>query len=72
MAGAGSESALMTPAEVAALFRVDPKTVARWANLGKIPAIRTLGGHRRFLREDIERLLQEAQQTETPQTAAQQ
>ncbi|WP_124055373.1 BldC family transcriptional regulator [Arcanobacterium ihumii] len=48
---------LMTPAEVALLFRVDPKTVARWANSGKIPSIRTLGGHRRFRREDIERIL---------------
>ncbi|MFC5369627.1 BldC family transcriptional regulator [Arcanobacterium bovis] len=48
---------LMTPAEVAALFRVDPKTVARWANSKKIPSIRTLGGHRRFRREDIEAIL---------------
>ena len=39
---------LLTPAEVAALFRVNPKTVTRWARAGKITAIRTLGGHRRF------------------------
>jgi excisionase family DNA binding protein len=38
----------MTPAEVAALFRVDPKTVTRWAKAGKLHAIRTLGGHRRY------------------------
>ena len=38
---------LLTPAEVAAMFRVDPKTVTRWAKAGKISAIRTLGGHRR-------------------------
>src|SRR5205807_2412739 len=38
---------LLTPAEVAAMFRVNPKTVTRWARSGKITAIRTLGGHRR-------------------------
>lgn len=38
---------LLTPAEVAALFRVDPKTVTRWAKAGKLSSIRTLGGHRR-------------------------
>lgn len=47
------ENVLMTPAEVAALFRVDPKTVARWSDSGKIPSIRTLGGHRRFRRDDV-------------------
>ena len=46
---------LMTPAEVAALFRVDPKTVTRWADAGKLTAVRTLGGHRRYLRELIDR-----------------
>lgn len=48
---------LLTPAEVASLFRVDPKTVARWAADGKIPAIRTLGGHRRFREADVRALL---------------
>lgn len=57
MAGATDQSPLMTPAEVAALFRVDPKTVARWANSGKITSIRTLGGHRRFRRVDVENAL---------------
>lgn len=44
---------LLTPAEVGALFRVSPKTVSRWAMSGRLPAIRTLGGHRRFRREDV-------------------
>ncbi len=44
---------LLTPAEVAALFRVDPKTVTRWARAGKLSAIRTLGGHRRFLESEV-------------------
>ena len=40
--------ALLTPGEVASLFRVTPKTVTRWAEAGKLPFVRTLGGHRRF------------------------
>lgn len=48
---------LMTPAEVAALFRVDPKTVTRWADSGKLTAIRTLGGHRRYRQEEVQGLL---------------
>lgn len=50
-------SHLLTPGEVAALFRVDPKTVTRWAQAGKIPSIRTLGGHRRFRTDDVQNLL---------------
>ena len=48
---------LLTPAEVAALFRVDPKTVTRWANDGKINFVRTLGQHRRYYRSEVDRLL---------------
>ena len=44
---------LLTPGEVAALFRVDPKTVTRWAKAGKLNAIRTLGGHRRFRESEV-------------------
>ena len=44
---------LLTPSEVAELFRVNPKTVTRWARAGKISAIRTLGGHRRFRKSEI-------------------
>jgi excisionase family DNA binding protein len=44
---------LLTPAEVAALFRVDPKTVTRWAKAGRIHCIRTPGGHSRFYEEEI-------------------
>jgi len=49
--------ALLTPAEVAALFRVDPKTVTRWAKAGKLSAIRTLGGHRRYRAAEVPALL---------------
>jgi excisionase family DNA binding protein len=47
----------MTPAEVAALFRVDPKTVTRWADAGKMTAVRTLGGHRRYRADEVQNLL---------------
>lgn len=49
---------LLTPAEVAAMFRVDPKTVTRWAKAGKLSSIRTLGGHRRYLESEVRRLLE--------------
>ena len=48
---------LLTPSEVAALFRVDPKTVTRWAKAGKLTSIRTLGGHRRYHATEVHALL---------------
>jgi hypothetical protein len=58
---------VLTPGEVAALFRVDPKTVTRWAHAGRFPqtdpitgepvVIRTLGGHHRFRYGTIRRIL---------------
>ncbi len=48
---------LLTPAEVAAMFRVDPKTVTRWAKAGKLSSIRTLGGHRRYRESEVRQLL---------------
>ena len=48
---------LLTPGEVAALFRVDPKTVTRWAAAGRIGSIRTPGGHRRFRESEVRALL---------------
>jgi len=39
------------------LFRVDPKTVTRWAQAGKLSSIRTLGGHRRFPESEVRSLL---------------
>lgn len=55
--GDGQFDELMTPAEVAAVFRVDPKTVTRWAIAGRLSSIRTLGGHRRFLKTEVLALL---------------
>ncbi|HEY3436286.1 MAG TPA: BldC family transcriptional regulator [Actinotalea sp.] len=48
---------LLTPGEVASMFRVDPKTVTRWARAGKLSAVRTLGGHRRFSESEVRSLL---------------
>ena len=49
---------LLTPGEVAALFRVDPKTVTRWAEAGKIGSIKTPGGHHRFRESEVRALLE--------------
>ncbi len=54
---AGDPERLLTPREVAAMFRVDPKTVTRWAQAGKLQYVRTLGGHRRYRASDVESLL---------------
>ncbi len=51
------QEGLLTPAEVASLFRVDPKTVTRWAKAGKLTSIRTLGGHRRYKDSEVKALL---------------
>lgn len=48
---------LLTPAEVAAIFQVHPKTVTRWANAGRINSIRTPGRHRRIWESDVQALL---------------
>jgi excisionase family DNA binding protein len=55
------EETLLTPAEVAAMFRVNPKTVTRWARAGKISAIRTLGGHRRFRASEVQQFLEQVE-----------
>jgi excisionase family DNA binding protein len=52
-----NQEKLLTPAEVASLFRVDPKTVTRWAKAGKLTSIRTLGGHRRYKESEVRALL---------------
>jgi excisionase family DNA binding protein len=53
----GNNERLLTPGEVASLFRVDPKTVTRWAASGRITSIRTPGGHRRFRESEVRALL---------------
>lgn len=49
---------IFTPAEVASIFKVDPKTVTRWAKAEKIPFFKTLGGHRRFYASEVYKALE--------------
>jgi excisionase family DNA binding protein len=58
--GAAERNELLTPAEAARKLGVTPNTVTRWSRAGKISAIQTMGGHRRFRRAEIERVLSEA------------
>ena len=54
---------LLTPSQVAQLFGVNPKTVTRWADTGRLDYIRTPGGHRRFRRTEITALLADNRHT---------
>lgn len=67
---ADARERLLTPGEVASLFRVDPKTVTRWAAAGRIGSIRTPGGHRRFRESEVRALLRGELSLE-PETPAQ-
>jgi len=53
MAQGSAGERYLGPAQVAELLQVSPKTVARWAKLGKLPCLRTLGGHRRYPEDAI-------------------
>ena len=60
-----STATFLRSAEVAAILQVSPKTVARWAQHGRLPCQRTLGGHRCYpeqaIRELAASLVQEVQ-----------
>lgn len=60
----------LTPGDVAALFNVDPKTVARWGSSGQLSSIRTPGGHRRFREDEVMAVLNEYSQEAHPRTAS--
>ena len=47
---------LLTPAETAAIWRVDARTVTKWANQGRLTSIRTPGGHRRYREREVRAL----------------
>jgi len=49
---------LLTRAEVAEIFQVSPSTIARWADSGQLPSVRTLGGHRRYEAKAVRELAQ--------------
>jgi excisionase family DNA binding protein len=63
------ENRLLTPAEVAAMLRVDPKTVTRWARGGKLSSIRTPGGHRRYSENEVRGFLNGWQHVSAPRPA---
>jgi excisionase family DNA binding protein len=63
-----NQEKLLTPAEVAVLFRVDPKTVTRWAKSGKLTSIRTLGGHRRYKESEVKALIKSITPSSTEHT----
>jgi excisionase family DNA binding protein len=52
---------LLRTADVAALFQVSERTVSDWARRGRIPSVRTPGGHRRYPAAEIQRLLADAE-----------
>lgn len=48
---------------------VDPDTLRRWADTGRVRAFATPGGHRRFSRADLERLVTSRRATARPMAA---
>jgi excisionase family DNA binding protein len=63
---------LLTPSEVATLFRVDPKTVTRWAKAGKLTSIKTLGGPRRYRESEVKALLKSTLGNSVPHSSTEQ
>lgn len=58
------DAPLLRTSDVALLFQVSERTVAEWARRGRIPAVRTPGGHRRYPAAEIHALLQQMAQGE--------
>lgn len=50
---------LITTTEAARVLGVGPSTVKRWADDGLLTCVRTAGGHRRFVSEDVFRFKQQ-------------
>jgi len=67
-----AQEKLLTPSEVATLFRVDPKTVTRWAKAGKLTSIKTLGGHRRYRESEVRALLKSTLGDSAPHSSTKQ
>jgi excisionase family DNA binding protein len=59
--GSGSaamfEGRLLRTREVALLFQVSERAVTDWARKGRIPSVRTPGGHRRYPADQVRELL---------------
>jgi excisionase family DNA binding protein len=65
MQAAGKDE-LLTPGEVAVLFRVNAKTVTVWAKNGKLASIRTPGGHRRYRAGAVRQLIAAKKWSDAP------
>lgn len=50
------EDTLLTPREAAAMMGVHPSSIKRWHKMGRLKAIKTLGGHRRYQKSDVLKL----------------
>ncbi|ABU58113.1 MerR family transcriptional regulator [Roseiflexus castenholzii] len=56
--------------EASELLGVAASTLRRWGDAGKVPMKRTLGGHRRFSRAGLLKVMEEAQPHVSPSTPA--
>jgi excisionase family DNA binding protein len=54
------EGRLLRTREVALLFQVSERAVTDWARKGRIPSVRTPGGHRRYPADQVKLLLERA------------
>ncbi len=61
---------LLRTADVAALFQVSERTVSEWARRGRIPSVRTPGGHRRYPADEVRQLLRETEEHGAAESAA--
>jgi excisionase family DNA binding protein len=68
--GTSGPERLFMPGEVADLFRVDPKTVTRWAASGRIDSVQTPGGHYRIPESAVRDQLRPARQRAAQHNAA--
>jgi excisionase family DNA binding protein len=58
IAAATFEGRLLRTREVALLFQVSERAVTDWARKGRIPSVRTPGGHRRYPADQVKVLLE--------------
>ena len=61
-----SEPGWLTLGHAAAYLGVAPHTVRKWSDQGRLPALITPGGHRRFREQDLEAFIRSSTQTSTP------
>lgn len=59
MSSSSDAKPYLTAKDIASLLMVSPNTIRLWTEKGLLKSELTLGGHRRFLRSDVDQLLQE-------------